>query len=285
MRRAPQLTARMTSLPAGPDLAELSDDELVEERDFLLRSLEDLEAERGAGDVDEGDYGVLKDGYTARAAAVLKELEARRDGTALVVEGFPSPAHPPWWRRGKVVAAGAGVAAFAVAAGVLVAHTAGDRLPGQSVSGSVPNSRVAQLLVQAGNDVQKNDIKGALKAYHDALQIDPSNAEALANQGWLVAILGNTANDRSLMDQGLAGVRKAEQVDPSLASAHFFAGSILLQEGDAKGAVTEFQAYLNVDPSSPQAALVRKDLETAQALAEGKLPAGAVPAPTTTSVP
>jgi tetratricopeptide (TPR) repeat protein len=278
----------MTSLPTGPDLGELSDDELVEERDFLLRSLEDLDDERGAGDVDDGDYDVLKDGYTARAAAVLKELDSRRDGVDVVSgsEGAVAEAGPvPWWRRRRAIAAGAGVAAFAIAAGVLVAHNAGDRLPGQSASGSAPNNKVQQLLVQAGDDVQKSDIKGALKSYHDALQIDPRNVEALANEGWLVAILGNTANDRSLMDQGLASIRKAEQLDPSLASAHFFAGSILLQDGDAKGAVTEFQAYLDDDPSSPQAALVRKDLETAQALAAGKLPPGATPAPTTTAAP
>jgi tetratricopeptide (TPR) repeat protein len=278
----------MTSLPTGPDLGELSDDELVEERDFLLRSLEDLDDERGAGDVDDGDYDVLKDGYTARAAAVLKELDSRRDGVDVVTgsdDRPPDPRPAPWWKRRRAIAAGAGVAAFAIVAGVLVAHSAGDRLPGQSASGSAPNNKVQQLLVQAGDDVQKSDIKGALKAYHDALQIDPRNVEALANEGWLVAILGNTANDRSLMDQGLASIRKAEQLDPSFASAHFFAGSILLQDGDAKGAVTEFQAYLDEDPSSPQAALVRKDLETAQALAAGKLPPGATPAPTTTAAP
>jgi cytochrome c-type biogenesis protein CcmH/NrfG len=183
------------------------------------------------------------------------------------------------------VGAGAAVAALAVAAGVLVARSAGQRLPGDTVSGSTPNSKVQQLLVQAGNDVQHRDIRGALKSYHDALELDPHNVEALANQGWLVAILGNTANDRPLMDQGLATIRQAEQVDPSYASAHFYAGSVLLQEGDAKAAVAEFQDFLDDDPSSPQAALVRQDLQTAQSLAAGKLPPEASPAPTTTAAP
>ena len=40
--------------------------ELEEERDFLLRSLEDLEREHAAGDVDETDYVALKDGYAVR---------------------------------------------------------------------------------------------------------------------------------------------------------------------------------------------------------------------------
>jgi tetratricopeptide (TPR) repeat protein len=271
----------MTTLPTGPDLAELSDEELAEERDFLLRSLRDLDDERGAGDVEDGDYDVLKEGYTARAAAVLRVLDARAHG-AEPEEEAPPPTRP-WWRRRRALAVGAGVAAFAVGAGLLVAHNAGQRLPGDTVSGSAPNNKVDQLLVQAGNDVQARNIRGALTAYHDALQLDPRNVEALANQGWLVAILGNTANDRALMDQGLANIRQAEQVDPSYASAHFYGGSVLLQEGDAKGAAVEFQAYLDDDPTSPQAALVRQDLQTAQALAAGKLPPGANAGPTTTA--
>jgi tetratricopeptide (TPR) repeat protein len=267
----------MTSAPVGPDLAELSDEELAEEREFLLRSLRDLDDERQAGDVDEGDYDVLKEGYAARAAAVLRLLESRADGSG-VADDAPPPT-TPWWRRGRVLAMGLGVAVFAVGAGVLVASNAGQRLPGDTASGSAPNNKVQQLLVQAGNDVQKRDIKGALTSYHDALQLDPRNVEALANQGWLVAILGNTANDRALMDKGLASIRQAEQVDPSFASAHFYAGSVLLQEADAKDAVTEFQAFLDDDPSSPQAALVRQDLQTAQALAAGKLPQGATAGP------
>ena len=287
----------MTSIPAGPDLTELSDDELAEERDFLLRSLKDLDDERGAGDVDDGDYHVLKEGYTARAAAVLRELDARSDsdgdpgGATPGDTGPPPPAtprrtsRPPWWRRWRVLAAGAGVVAFAVGAGLLVAHSAGQRLPGQTVSGSTPAGKAQRLIAQAENDVQKRNIEGALKAFHDALQIDPRNVEGLANEGWLVAILGNSANDRALMDQGLATIRQAEQIDPSYAPARFFAGSILLQQGNAKAAITEFQAFLDVEPTGAQAALVRQDLQTAQAEAAGKLPQGATLAPATTAAP
>ena len=49
---------------------------LVEERDFLLRSLRDLEAEHGVGDIGDVDYQNLRDDYTARAAAVLRTLAA-----------------------------------------------------------------------------------------------------------------------------------------------------------------------------------------------------------------
>jgi hypothetical protein len=49
-------------------------DALQEERDFLIRSLKDLDAERDAGDIDEIDYRSLKDDYTARTAAVLRTI-------------------------------------------------------------------------------------------------------------------------------------------------------------------------------------------------------------------
>ena len=58
------------------DLDELA--RLEEERGFLLRSLDDLERERAAGDMDDVDYTTLRDGYTARAAAVLRAIEAGR---------------------------------------------------------------------------------------------------------------------------------------------------------------------------------------------------------------
>ena len=50
---------------------------LEDERDFLLRSLDDLESEFDAGDLDDADYRRLKSDYTARAAEVIRRLEMR----------------------------------------------------------------------------------------------------------------------------------------------------------------------------------------------------------------
>ncbi|MDQ1515519.1 MAG: hypothetical protein QOE80_1349, partial [Actinomycetota bacterium] len=52
---------------------------LESERDFLLRSIADLDQERAAGNLDEERYQSLKDDYTARAAAVLRSIEDGRD--------------------------------------------------------------------------------------------------------------------------------------------------------------------------------------------------------------
>ena len=65
----------MTGVMNPDRLAELED-----ERRFLLRSLRDLDAEHAAGDVDDHDYATLRDGYTKRAADVLRAIEAGRAG-------------------------------------------------------------------------------------------------------------------------------------------------------------------------------------------------------------
>ena len=65
---------------------------LVEERDFLLRSLDDLEREHDAGDVDDHDYETLKDDYTARAARAIRAIESHRARTR-------AARRPRSWRR------------------------------------------------------------------------------------------------------------------------------------------------------------------------------------------
>ena len=71
---------------------------LEEERRFLLRSLTDLEREHDAGDVDDLDYQTLKDGYTVRAAKVLREIEEGRGE-------LPAPKPRRWSRVIAVTAA------------------------------------------------------------------------------------------------------------------------------------------------------------------------------------
>ena len=46
-----------------------------EDRDFLFSSLEDLEREYAAGDMDLADYEALKSSYVKRLADVLRDTE------------------------------------------------------------------------------------------------------------------------------------------------------------------------------------------------------------------
>jgi tetratricopeptide (TPR) repeat protein len=297
-----------------PDLDGYSDDELIEERDFLLSSLADLDAERDAGDVGEDDYTVLRDGYTARAAAVLRVLDRRRvDGeladraasptatsaTATIGPGNESRVRavarrsvptgrtrPPRWRTPAVIG---GIAALAVVAGLGVASASGQRLPGDTGSGTVPNNKTQQLLALAVQDFQKGDVVNSLKTYDKVLASDPSNVEALTYKGWLLRLAGTSGHTSSLIDQGLASIQEAERIDPSYSDPHFFAGEIYLRDkNDPKDAITEFQTYLADNPPTDMGPEVQGELQAAQAALNGTPQPGerVTPlSPTTTSKP
>ena len=51
---------------------------LEDELDVQLRSLDDLEAEYAAGDLDTGDYETLRDDYTVRVADTMRRLDSQK---------------------------------------------------------------------------------------------------------------------------------------------------------------------------------------------------------------
>src|SRR4051812_20568312 len=112
----------VSDVGAGPDR-----DALEEERAFLLRSLDDLDAERADGNVDDPTYARLHADYTARAARVIHRLEG--DRAEPVTEPVPTSTR----RR---VLTGAAIVAFAVVAGIALAYGLGARLPGQTITGN-----------------------------------------------------------------------------------------------------------------------------------------------------
>ena len=279
------------------DVQGLTEDELRQEREFLLRSLSDLDAELAAGDIDHHDYIALKDGYTARAAAVLRALDGTPpvEAAALPAAASPAAASPaaasppssrtvtrgraPRWRAPLVATV---VAAFAIGAGLLVAHRSGQRLPGQTVTGSISGS-AAQQLSDALTDLNNGKYLDALKVYDQVIKDDPRNAEALAYRGWILRITGKAGNDPSLIDRGLQSIRDAEAAEPTYPDAHFFAGEILLRDkGDAAGAVTEFRLVLSNDPPASIVPEVQGELNAALAAAgtpaSGVSPSSTAPA-------
>jgi hypothetical protein len=283
---------------------------LADERDFLLRSLRDLEVEHQAGDIDDADFHSLWDDYTARAAGVLRMLADTAPGAhdGACGDHGASSAHPApvpeaasrrrsRWRTSAIASALVLVgvlAAWAVTAasgsrldnapitGTLAAPKPANPSPGQSggpVAGPDPR------LLQAGQLVQKGDVAGALKLYDSVLRNRPNDPAALASEGWLIAQAGMSAGRTDLIDQGLFKVEAAEKADPTYPTAHFFRGALLLQaKADPGGAVTELREYLGmVDPSSPEVPQVEQLLRTAIAAAGPAVSPG--PNAPTTTVP
>jgi tetratricopeptide (TPR) repeat protein len=241
---------------------------LEDERSFLLRSIEDLETERAAGDISDADYEALRDGYTARAAVVLRALEDtdgaarapspsfdRRGGAGrapLPAASDPAAAGPGRRRRrGRRVLLWAGLAAFAAATVVLVVAEVSARLPGQTATGSLTLSRAQRLertLAQAEDLESRGRLAQALVLYHQVLTEDPTQEQALAESGWLEYEAGVSAKNASLLGRGQEDEQAAERADPGAYAPHLYLGSMLLAEGRASAAADEFARLLSSHP-------------------------------------
>ncbi|MBV8297826.1 MAG: tetratricopeptide repeat protein [Acidimicrobiia bacterium] len=238
------------------DLDALAD--LEEQRRFLLQSLKDLDREREAGDIDEHDYGTLKDDYTARAAAVLHAIDERKAGLARAQGGARRRRSRKW--MALIVAA---VVLVAIGGGALVASTSGERVPGQTATGNVP-SNTSDQLAAAQQDLAQGKAVDALKLYDQVLQRDPANAQALTFRGWIL----ESAN---LHDQALASLDKALAADPTFAMAHYFKGAVLFEgKNDPADAVKEFEAFLASNPPADAAKTAQDALNQAKQAAGQK---------------
>jgi tetratricopeptide (TPR) repeat protein len=220
----------VTASPSGP-----GPPELVEERDFLLRSLDDLERERAAGDVSDVDYATLHRTYTARAAAVLRALE--REGPP------PGPAPRP---RQRTLAVATGVAALAVAAGLAVASASGSRLPGDTATGDVRATGASRLADAAR--LAKDDPQRALELYDEVLADEPDNVRALSERGLLLASLGASFGRPALVTEGRRSVEAAVELAPGDPEVLFSRALTLRLAGEDAAAEEAFAAALAADP-------------------------------------
>ena len=238
------------------DLDALAD--LEEQRRFLLQSLRDLDREHEAGDLDEDDYRTLKDDYTARAAAVLHALEKSSTGLTAGRRARPR-------RNTKATALVVGaVAVVAIVAGVLVASSSGQRVPGQPTSGSAgASAATTDQLAKASQLFNQNKWADALGAYAKVLKKDPNNVEALSYGSWALAQLGQVDSAQRSLDRAL-------QANPNYPPAHLFKGLLLLDvRNDPTGAVPELQTFLAANPPPPPALvqMVQQRLQEAQSKA------------------
>jgi len=256
---------------------------LEEERDFLLQSLRDLDHERKASDIDDGDYRTLHDDYTARAAAVLRTLETAEE---------PAPQAPPATRPSARRAARAAPATtprssrtrrsiigvtivllVAVAAGVSLTTFTGNRIGGDNASGR-GTSETARHVAKAQQLEGEGKAADALKEYDAAISADATNVVALTYKGWLLGRAG-------FNDPAMASLDKAIATNPAYPDAHFFRGMVLYQgRQDPASAVPEFEAYLASNPPASAAAAVRDVLDKARTAAAAPAPpAPSPPAP------
>ena len=231
---------------------------LEEERRFLLESLRDLEREHIAGDIDEEDYRVLKNGYVHRAAQIIKVLEAGVDAR----EARPVASMK---RKLGVVAT---VALIAGASGWFVAQQSGQRLPGQTISGGIEDS-TASMLSQA-RALNFSEPKTAIDLYSKILALNPDHVEALTYRSWLIALVARDApDDMRILAFAAAtqGLDRAIGVEPDYPDAHCFLGIVRFRlAGDAAGAKEQLDICAAMNPPAEVMGFVdsiRAEVDTA----------------------
>jgi cytochrome c-type biogenesis protein CcmH/NrfG len=267
-------------------VSDLDREALEAERDFLLRSIDDLEEERAAGNVDDGTYRELHDDYTARAAAVIRSLDAGADLTV------PEPRSASTLTRALTVG---GIVVFALVAAVLLSRAVGQRRPGQTITGNAqvgsgstttvvdPGSELAAAVKRQPKSyaahiayarylMQKNAFADSVREFGAAARLDPSQPEPPTYAAWAGALVsqqvGDAATRQSLLSASLERINEVIQAHPKYPDAHALKGVILFDfERDARHAIPSFQQFLlltdETNPLRPQVLAVLAEAEKA----------------------
>jgi len=245
------------------------DESRREEREFLLRSIADLDKEFEAGDVDEIDYQRLRDSYVARAAALLgppKKQKAKveapkrkwqRTAAVLVIVG--------------VVALGIGWAAF---------RNTGFRAPGDGLTGDARQDssnlivRAQGFTGQAQTALQQGDpqkaielFERAIASYNEALSLSPNNVQAITYRSWVfhtIAVNSETEIANKLDAESYAGLSEAIAIDPNYPDARVFRAILNRNSGNFAAARSDLSVVDTNDIPPFMRSLVdsvRKDVE------------------------
>lgn len=177
--------------PQHLDLDELAG--LEEQRSFLLRSLDDLDREHEAGDLDDADYQTLRSDYTVRAAAVLRSISEHKE----LLE-VPPPTH----RGTRRFLAAVAVVIVAVVAGLVVASFSGGE-SSKSATGGMdlqPSKELDKCMTKMQqtfrpaaqgkvNSSIATDAIETIKCFTDRIESHPDDAVAFTYRGWTLTLL------------------------------------------------------------------------------------------------
>ena len=202
---------------------------LSEERDHLLESLDDLDAEHGAGDLDDLDYQTLRDDYTARAAQLSRAIGGAR--VKRTKRSSPVSQKLVWF---------AGVIALAGFASWAMIAFSGARGSGETASGQIRQSTVT-LLADAAEAFSTGDVDRSIDLYGEVLDLQPTNVEARTYRGWIRYQQGETDLATSDFDEAIS-------IDPEYGDVRVFRAIVALDSEDFEAASEEIAAF---DASNP----------------------------------
>ena len=198
------------------------------EREFLERSLADLERERDAGDLSAADYKTLKADYERR------------------LRGAGPPPRPPA-RPGLVVASIAFVLVVAVAAGVLVANSAGRRAVGGTITGGGPTAdEVPTTSPSATPDLPEElarcrglDASEAIDCFTAYTDANPDDPDGFTQFGLFAINAGIQSDSPELLEAGEAFLGRALLLAPDDVEARVYLAVLLDRTGRVDAAASE----------------------------------------------
>ena len=213
---------------------------LEEELAMQLRSLDDLDRELEAGDLDPDDHRTLRDDYTVRVADTMRRLDRQR---ALADD------------RGRRISPLVVVAlvVFAGAAGVLLARSLGERGVNDILTGEIASTR--QRVFDCQELAADGQIADALRCLDDVLLQDPDSPQALAYRGWYLILTtssieadGDPEQAADLLDSGLGYLDRAVGADPDFPDARAFRAVVYDRLGRSRDACDEVAALVALEP-------------------------------------
>ena len=220
-----------------------------ERREFLERSLVDLDEEHDAGDLSDEDHARLRAEYEERLA-ILDGTKRRPAATAVAT---PRPA----WHR---IATWGGVAAFALVAGILLAQYAGRRTADQNITGiDVGGEGEPVTTPEVDPDLARCfDLTGgdALECYLAFTDANPGDADGFLYFGLFSINQGLQGDIPELLSGGETFLRRALLLDPELHEARVNLAVFLERTGRDDEAAQELAQLAGVDLPDDLAQLV-----------------------------
>jgi len=201
-----------------------------EELEFLERSLDDLDAERSAGDISEPDYRSLSTLYAERKAAVGRSAANPTGG------GRPGRRVRSWRRSVAVLVI---VAMVGTGLGVGLASALGSRSSLDTATGDIRQSTRGQLF-EAQEHMAAGRFAEAEAIYAEVIAAQPSSAEGLAWWGWLDFLRGD-------LDSAGERLESAVAADARYPDARVFGAVVAIRLGRLDAAAAHLAVFDTLD--------------------------------------
>ncbi len=223
----------------------------------LLTSLDDLDAEFEAGDLEPEDYEALRNDYTVRVADAVRasgQAEAGTEGARQrsSSETAESPAAVGGSGRRLVIVAT--LLLFAIGAGWLLARSAGERGIGDVLTGGIDVSARQRVVDCQELGSTQGLLLEAIQCFDDVLIDNPDNVEALSYRAWFLVLASNAGSEvtderqTELLDAAAVYLDQAISIDADYPDAKAFRAIVADRQGQPDAVCQQIADLTAVDP-------------------------------------